>query len=156
MPLASTRARASRRDSSKKATKRRWNSSRQLPHELNSSEAHVDSCEWVLDTWLLEVAQTPSDPRSLDALALLHQIKARHRIAIDHDREIWRQYTKHVQANSHVGVWVRFMIGTSNKIFWRAGRVSSRHEDGLVSILRFDRADLVFVGVASNGPDRLI
>jgi len=34
--------------------------------------------------------------------------------------------------------------------------VSSRHEDGLVSILRFDRADLVFVGVASNGPDRLI
>ncbi len=116
----------------------------------------MDSCEWVLDTWLLEVAQTPSDPRSLDALALLHQIKARHRIAIDHDREIWRQYTKHVQANSHVGVWVRFMIGTSNKIFWRAGRVSSRHEDGLVSILRFDRADLVFVGVASNGPDRLI
>lgn len=116
----------------------------------------MPSCEWVIDTWLLEIAQQPLDMRSLDALALLQEIKARHRIAVDHGRRILQQYFKHAPGSSHAGQWLRVVLSKSDKTVWRSGNVPSQNRQDLLGGLRFDPSDLIFVGVAAEGPDRII
>lgn len=113
-------------------------------------------CEWVLDTWLLEIGQDVRDPRSLEALALLQEIKSRHRIAVDYGRKILREYFDHASGDSHVGQWLRVVVTRSDKVMWRTGNIPSRHRQELREELRFDASDLVFVGVALEGSDRLI
>lgn len=114
----------------------------------------MPASEWVLDTWLLEIAQNPADSRSLDALVLLRQILELHRIGVDHGYEILREYFDHVSEDSHVGKWLQLMLSRSDKIMYRAGNVSSRHSKKLLNDLGFDPADMVFVGVAVGGPDK--
>ena len=114
------------------------------------------SCEWVLDTWLLEIAQDPQDPRALDALALLQEIKSNHKITVDHEHRILGEYYAHAPPNSHAGQWIRVTINKANKVFWRNGTVPARNERELLDNLSFDRADLPFVGVAASGPDKII
>ena len=82
----------------------------------------MPTCEWVLDTWLLEIAQDPLDPRSLDALALLHEIKASHRIAVDYGHQILSEYFRHVKGDSHAGQWLNVTVNKAEKIGWRAGK----------------------------------
>jgi len=116
----------------------------------------VPSCEWVLDTWLLEIAQDPFNEASLRALTLLEEIKSRHRIGVDFEYRILREYFRYARADSHVGQWLRVIIGRSDKVVWRAGNVASERKNKLLNDLGFDRADLVFVGVAAEGPDKVI
>jgi hypothetical protein len=114
------------------------------------------SLEWVLDTWLLEIAQNPHDPRSLDAVSLLRELKLAHRIGLDHGRGILREYFNHVTPGSHAAQWLKAMLPRADKTVWRAGLMSQRRKDCLIKELKFDRSDLIFVGVSSEGPDRLL
>jgi len=116
----------------------------------------VPSYEWVLDTWLLETSQDPQNAASLDALALLQEIKSRHRIAVDHGRKILHEYLAHAPGSSHAGQWIKVTLATAGKIVWRTGNVPARNRRHLLKRLHFDPSDLVFVGVAAEGPDRII
>ena len=115
----------------------------------------MPALECVVDTWVLEIAQDPHDRRALDALVLLRELKKTHKIAVDHKQRILREYWRHAPANSHAGEWLRLMISRADKLMWRSGDVSTRHHEALNG-LRFDPSDMVFVGVASEGPDRLL
>jgi len=48
------------------------------------------------------------------------------------------------------------MLSRADKVMRRSGRVSAVHTRELLDRLSFDRSDLVFVGVAAEGPDRII
>jgi len=48
------------------------------------------------------------------------------------------------------------MLSRSNKIYWRTGKLSNKHESELIDGLGFDRSDLVFVALASEGPNKLL
>ena len=110
----------------------------------------------MLDTWALSIAEECSHPKSLQTLALLEEIKQRHTIALDHGRLVLGQYFDNTSGNTHAGQWLRLMLSRNNKLYWRTGRLSRHHESELVDGLRFDRSDLVFVALASEGPDKLL
>lgn len=113
--------------------------------------------EWVLDTWLLETAQDPSLGKlSVDSLSALFEILRSHRIALDHGGEIRREYAKHIRTGLHVEEWWKLMVSRAGKIVWRAGNVPAEHRQMLLRTLRFDPSDIVFVGVAFEGPDKLL
>jgi len=112
--------------------------------------------ELVLDTWALQIAQDCCHAKSLQTLALLEAIRQGHRITIDHNRSVLQQYSNNTKGNSHAAQWLKVMLSRGDKIFWRTGRLSHRHERELVDCLRFDRSDVVFVALASEGPDRLL
>ena len=112
--------------------------------------------EWVLDTWLLMIAQTPSDERSLDAVFLLRQIKLGHRIGLDHGREIVNQYYRNLNKYSHAAEWLGAMLRRADKTMFRTGLLPQDKRDHLTQFLKFDRSDLVFVGVAHEGTDKLL
>jgi hypothetical protein len=112
--------------------------------------------ELVLDTWALKISQDCRHEKALQTLALLEEIRKAHRIAIDHERSVLAEYGRNTPANTHAGQWLKLMLSRSNKIYWRAGKLSNKHETGLVDGLGFDRSDLVFVALASEGPDKLL
>ncbi len=112
--------------------------------------------EWVLDTWALRIAQDCKHPKSLQTLTLLEEIKQKHRIACDHGRLVLAEYFKNTPGNTHAGQWLNLVLSRSNKIFFRTGKLSNRHESHLIERLNFDRSDLVFVALASEGPDKLL
>ncbi len=112
--------------------------------------------EWVLDTWVLEIAQDIGDHRSLDALALLHELKSRHRIAVDHERRILGEYFRHAPGSCHAGQWLRIVVSRSDRMMFRDGRLAANYQDALLTELHFDPADLVFVGVSAQTPDKLL
>jgi hypothetical protein len=112
--------------------------------------------EWVLDTWALKIAQDCNHAKSLQVLTLLEQIKQEHRITIDHGRRVLTEYFNNTPGNTHAGQWLKLMLSRSNKLFFRTGRLSNHHESELIDGLKFDRSDLVFVALASEGPDKLL
>ena len=112
--------------------------------------------EWVLDTWVLQIAQDCTHPKSLQALSLLEEIKKNHRIAVDHGRHVLTEYFDNTLGRTHAGQWLSIMHSRSNKLFFRTGKLSNRHESELIDELHFDRSDLVFVALASEGPDKLL
>jgi hypothetical protein len=112
--------------------------------------------EWVLDTWLLEIAQNPLDEGSLDAVFLLRELKLRHRIALDHEHTIQGEYFRHLKPGSHAAQWFSAMLRRAEKTVWRNGSLSERRKSYLIDRLRFDRADLVFVAVSAEEPDKLL
>jgi hypothetical protein len=112
--------------------------------------------ELVLDTWALTISQDCTHAKALQTLSLLEEIKQGHRITIDHGRTVLTQYFNNTSANSHAGQWLKLILSRSNKIFWRTGKLSNRHESELVNGLGFDRSDLVFVALASEAPDKLL
>ena len=112
--------------------------------------------EWVVDTWALRITQDCRHPKSLQALALLEEIKQKHRIALDHGRLVLGQYSDNAPGNTHAGQWLKLMLSRSDKLYFRTGKLSRRHEDQLLGGLHFDRSDLVFVALASQGPDRIL
>jgi hypothetical protein len=112
--------------------------------------------EWVLDTWALSITQECSHPKSLQTLALLEEIKQKHAITVDHGRLVLGEYFDNTSGNTHAGQWLRLMLSRSNKLYWRTGRLSRHYESELVDGLHFDRSDLVFVALASEGPDKLL
>jgi len=112
--------------------------------------------EFVLDTCSIKIAENPCNPRSLETLALLHEIKSHHKIALDHGRSILREYFRNLDGNSHAGQWVKITIARADKTMWRAGKVPQRHSQVLLMELKFDPSDIVFVGVAYETPDRVI
>jgi len=116
----------------------------------------LPSFEWVLDTWLLVVAQNPLEERSLDAVSLLRQLKVGHRIALDHGRTILREYYQNLDRQSHAAQWLNAMLRRADKTTWRAGCLSHQRTQRLIDTLRFDRSDLIFVAVSSEGPDKLL
>jgi len=109
--------------------------------------------EWVVDTCVLRISQDPHDPRSLDALALLHLIKASDRLAVDHGRAIVKQYMKHVPPKSHAGQWLKSMLSRADKVIFYPACLCARHRSAL-SALHFDPDDLVFVATASESVDK--
>jgi hypothetical protein len=112
--------------------------------------------EFVLDTWALQIAQDCRHAKSLATLTLLEEIKQRHVITIDHGREVLREYSNNTAGNTHAGQWLQLMLSRAGKIYWRHGALSNRHETELINELRFDRADLVFVALASQGPNKIL
>jgi hypothetical protein len=116
----------------------------------------LPSFEWVIDTWLLAIAQNPLDDRSLDAVSLLHELKVGHRIALDHSRNIQREYYRNLDRQSHAAQWLNAMLRRADKTMWRAGCLSQERKRRLIDDLNFDRSDLIFVGVSSEGPDKLL
>ena len=112
--------------------------------------------EWVLDTWALQVAQDCQHAKSLQSLVLLEEIRRGHQIAIDHTRLVLTQYFNNTSGHTHAGQWLKVMLARSDKIFWRAGKITNRQETELIDGLGFDRSDLVFVALASEGPDKLL
>lgn len=112
--------------------------------------------EWVLDTWALRVAQDYRHPKSLQTLALLEEIKQRHRIAIDHGGLVLVEYRNNAPWNTHAGQWLNLILSRSNNVFSRTGKLSRRHESDLLEGLHFDKSDLVFLALASEGPDKFL
>ncbi len=112
--------------------------------------------ELVLDTWALKISQDCNHAKALQTLSLLEEIKQGHQITLDHGRSVLAQYFNNTPANSHAGQWLKLILSRSNKIFWRTGRLSNRHEVELVEGLGFDTSDLIFVALASEGPDKLL
>lgn len=55
-----------------------------------------------------------------------------------------------------MGQWLRVILARADKVVYRPGEVPAKNRDNLLNDLRFDRADLIFVGVAAAGPDKLI
>jgi hypothetical protein len=116
----------------------------------------MHSWEFVLDTCSIKIAENPCNPRSLETLALLHEIKSHHKIALDHGRSILKEYFRNLNGNSHAGQWVRITVARADKTMWRAGKVPQRHSQVLLAELKFDPSDIVFVGVAYETADRII
>jgi hypothetical protein len=116
----------------------------------------MHSWEFVLDTCSIKIAENPCNPRSLETLALLHEIRSHHKIALDHGRTILREYFRNLDGNSHAGQWVRITVARADKTMWRAGKVPRRHSQVLLTELKFDPSDIVFVGVAYETVDRII
>jgi hypothetical protein len=112
--------------------------------------------ELVLDTWALKISQDPGHEKALQTLALLEEIRKAHRIAIDYGRSVLAEYGRNTPANTHAGQWLKLILSRSDKIYWRAGKLSNKHETKLIDGLGFDRSDVVFVALASEGPDRLL
>ena len=112
--------------------------------------------ELVLDTWALKISQDCSHEKALQTLALLEEIRKAHRITIDHGRSVLAEYARNTPANTHAGHWLQLMLSRSNKIYWRTGKLSNKHESELIDGLGFDRSDLVFVALASEGPNKLL
>lgn len=112
--------------------------------------------EWVLDTWALKIAQDYNHAKSLHALSLLDEIKQKHTIAIDYRHRVLTEYSNNVPANTHAGQWLNLMLSRGNKLSFRTGKLSSRRESELIDQLHFDRSDLVFVALASEGPDKFL
>jgi hypothetical protein len=112
--------------------------------------------EWVLDTWCLQIAQDCQHAKSLQTLSLLEEIRRGHLITVDHGRLVLNQYFNNTSGDTHAGQWLRLMLSRSNKVFWRTGKLTNRQELELIEGLGFDRSDLVFVALASEGPDKLL
>ena len=112
--------------------------------------------EWVLDTWALKITQDCSHPKSLQGLTLLEEIKQKHRIALDHGRQVLTQYFSNTPGNTHAGQWLKLILSRNDKLFFRTGKLSNRHELALIDRLHFDRSDLVFVALAAEGPDKVL
>lgn len=112
--------------------------------------------EWVLDTWALSIAQDCQHPKSLQTLSLLEEIRQKHSITLDHAGLVLTQYKNNTPWNTHAGQWLNLVLSRSNKVTFRTGRLSNRHESELIEELHFDRSDLVFVALASEGPDKLL
>ena len=104
--------------------------------------------EWVLDTWALRITQDCSHPKSLQCLTLLEEIKQKHRIALDHGRQVLTQYFNNTPGNTHAGQWLKLILSRNDKLFFRTGKLSNRHESALIDGLHFDRSDLVLVELA--------
>jgi hypothetical protein len=112
--------------------------------------------EWVLDTWVLQIAQDCNHAKSLQTLSLLEEIKKKHVIAVDHGRRVQTEYFNNTLGRTHAGQWLSLMHSRSGKIYFRSGKLSNRHETELIEGMRFDRSDLVFVALASEGPDKFL
>src|SRR5260370_19949340 len=92
----------------------------------------------------------------METLALLHEIKLHHKIALDHGRSILQEYFRNLNGGSHAGQWVRITLARADKTMWRTGKVPHRHKQVLLTELAFDPSDIVFVGVAYQSSDRII
>jgi hypothetical protein len=116
----------------------------------------VPPSEWVLDTWVLKTAQEIGDHRSLDALALLHELKSRHRVAVDHGYRILGEYFRHAPGNCHAGQWLRVVVSRSDRMMFRDGCLAAKNQHALLTDPHFDPADLIFVGVSARTADKLL
>ncbi len=110
----------------------------------------------MLDTWALSIAQDCGHEKSLQTLTLLEELKQNHQIAVDHGWLVLTQYFRNVSGKTHAGQWLNLMLSRSNKVYFRTGKLSNQHESELIERLRFDRSDLVFVALASEGPDKFL
>jgi predicted ATPase len=61
-----------------------------------------------------------------------------------------------LNGGSHAGQWVRVTTARADKTMWRSGKVARRHNQVLLNDLGFDPSDIIFVGVAFEGVDRII
>lgn len=111
--------------------------------------------EFVVDTCVLAISQDPHDERALDALALLHQIKVSHRVAIDHNKRILAEYFRNAPANSHAGQWLKTILSRADKVSFYPAQLSRHHRQGLEE-LSFDRSDIPFVATCADSVDGLL
>lgn len=109
----------------------------------------------VLDMWILEHASTSRENLTESqielhskAVELLARIIRRcHRVILDYDGDILREYSRHIRG--FVGEWLQMATRHPMKVQYRPrGRVRPTSN--------FDPADLKFLEVAVNSPHRII
>lgn len=116
----------------------------------------MPSRDWVVDTWVLKTVENLDDSRCHDALDFLLEVKNNHRIILDEDREIEKEYWRNMKPRTHVSKWWKSMQKVSGKIIYKAGTLSNEAKGCLLNDLGFDPADIKFVNVAYSGDPGLL
>jgi len=107
--------------------------------------------ELVIDTWVIATAGEWLDRQAaFDATGFLYKVYQSHRMAIDFDGEIEREYRPYINAQPFLQQWWTQMVGTARKIVRYSSCPPRVCRDHLLNRLGFDASDIKFVGVASR------
>ena len=108
--------------------------------------------EWTIDTWVLYQV----NKGDLDALNFLLVVLRHHKVVFDHERHIEREYKRCLKKtrNGYLEQWFKRLIARQARVFY-SGKLPNRHETALLR-MKFDRADLPFVGVSFHSKDKLL
>jgi len=109
--------------------------------------------DFVVDTWVLATCHESNSDDSLDAIGLLHALLNSHRIVLDLEGDIEREYKPYIWMGGKGGIvstWWRKMMRRGDKFYYLSNTVPSHHKSHLRDKLGFDSSDLKFVGVASR------
>jgi hypothetical protein len=108
--------------------------------------------EWTIDTWVLYQV----NKGDLDALTFLLVVLRHHKVVFDHERHIEREYKRCLKKtrNGYLERWFERLIARQATVFY-SGKLPNRHETALLR-MKFDRADLPFVGVSFHSKDKLL
>lgn len=109
--------------------------------------------DFVVDTWVLATCHESQSEDSLDAIALLYALLRSHRLVLDSEGDIEKEYKPYIWMKGNggiVSVWWRKMMRRGGKFYYLSNTVPSNHKSHLRDKLGFDSSDLKFVGVASR------
>ncbi len=110
--------------------------------------------EWVIDTCILVCANTGSDHRCLDALALLREVLSRHSLALDVEDGIRNEYYPYITRGSVVEQWW-IQMNSRGKFVYHSSKLTVRQQ-GKLRRLKFDADDWKFVGTALKAAGRTL
>jgi hypothetical protein len=115
--------------------------------------------EWVIDTYVLYKADEPKDDEHyLPAIGLLRAIEKGHRLVLDSDGHIRKQYEDCIRQtrSPFLQSWYKQMFSRAGAIVSCSGKLPARRHTHLVDKLKFDTSDVPFVAVAVLSADHLV
>lgn len=116
----------------------------------------MQSCEWVLDTWVLKTAISMEHGKQWDSLSLLLEIEKKHKIALDQKGEIEKEYRRYYTTDLLLKKWWKLMITRTGKISHKTGHIPQRTRKRLINDLAFHHDDVKFVDVAYQTDDKFL
>jgi len=114
------------------------------------------SLELVMDTWVLGCIADNDSLRALQGTSVLCDVHQSHRLALDAEGRIVKEYLQQISRSRLLKEWWRLMNAKSGKLsikFARLTKIQLRH---LVETIRFDPDDIPFVEVASVTRDNIL
>lgn len=112
--------------------------------------------QWVVDTWVLEKCNEPADENCLVCVAFLSTFISKDKLCLDFEREIEREYWNYIQPGTWLSAWWEKMINEKGHLCHWSNHLPNRHSRHLLERLKFDNADIKFVGVAARSTDKLL
>ena len=104
---------------------------------------------FTIDTEILKAATDDDDERYGQAIGLCEDIAEAHRIGLDHDDAIHREYAPWLNASKYLTKWY-WKIRNRGRACFCHGCLPAPHTSCLLEGLKFHDDDLKFVAVAYN------